>query len=382
MKSNNNLFTAHEQWANRPADQRFQTLDALAQAVEARRNRSFAFNEVIGDLDVKVICDNASGQSVDRLVINGKRAPMEFTNWSFGQTCGLAKASASYLRTLPMDLTAKCLDYSIKKAQREGMKVMAIRGEDGVTNTLQAMTSETYGRIWDADVVAAAKRIVDRSGGRFFNPHAYKVAGKLGGETEPAGLYAGDRDVFIFMIDGGSRVDVRGGNGRDQLHRGFFMQNSEVGSKTFTLTTFLHRETCGNHIVWGAQDVTKLIVRHTSGAPNRFDREAMPALLDYVNASTKPVEDAITKAREIKLITLMNCDKLDDAFVAGFAKRFSFTKGEVRDAIETDRREEGDCASLWDITNGFTACAREYEFADARIELENRAGKWLELAKN
>lgn len=374
-------MTAHREWATRPADQRFQTLDALAANVEARRNRCFAFNEVIGDLDVKVLSDSSSGTAVDRLVVNGKRAPMEFSHWSFGQTCGLAKASASYLRTLPVDLTAKCLDYSIKHAQREGMKVMAIRSEDGQTNTLQAMTSQTYGRIWDADVVGAAKRIVERSGGRFFNPKAY-VKGKFGGATEPSGLYASDRDVFIFMIDGGSLLDVTGGNGRDQLHRGFFLQNSEVGARTFTLTTFLHRATCGNHIVWGAQDVTKLIVRHTSGAPGRFDREAMPALLDYVNASTQPVEDAIRRCRETSLIKLLNVEKIDDNFVAGFAKRFNFTKGEVRDAIEAARREEGDCASLWDITNGFTACAREYEFADARIDLENRAGKLLDLSKN
>jgi hypothetical protein len=383
MKNTTVLTDAHNQWASRPADQRFQTLTELQANVAARRERSFSFNESIVELDVKVIVDSSGAEAIDRLVVNGKRAPMEFTNWSFQQTCGLAKASAGYLRTLPKQLTAQCLDYSVKHAQREGMKVMAIRSEDGITNTLQAMTSQTYGRIWDADVVAAASRIVERSNGRFHNPLAYPK-GQFGNASAavPSGLYASDRDVFIFMIDGGSFLEVSGNNDRDKLHRGFFLQNSEVGARTFTLTTFLHRGVCGNHFVWGAEDVTKIVMKHTSGAPARFDREAMPALLDYVNASTKPVEDAIRRAREMQLTKLMNVEKLDDQFVAGFAKRFAFTKGEVRDAIDTAKREEGDCASLWDITNGFTAMARDYEFVDSRIDLETRAGKLLDVVKN
>lgn len=369
-------MTASNQWATRPADQRFETLDELSAAVNARRERAFAFNEVVTDLEVKVIKD---GSEQERFVINGRRAPMQFTHWSFGQICAHSKASASYLRTLPKQLAADCLNYSVKHASRESMKIMSLRGDD--VNTLQAVTSTSYGRIWDADIVAATKNIVERTGGRFFNPKAY-AHGTMGGECKPSGLYASDRDVFIFMIDGGSLVDVRGGNGRDGLHRGFFISNSEVGARKFELTTFLFRHACGNHIVWGAQDVTSLVMRHTIGAPNRFAQEATPALLEYINASSQPLVDAVTKARETKLVSLMNVEKIDDKFVSLFSKRFNFTKGEVRDAIDAARREEGECVSLWDMTNGLTAIAREFEFVDARIDLEARAGKLLDIVKN
>lgn len=53
----------------------------------------------------------------------------------------------------------------------------------------------------------------------------------------------------------------------------------------------------------------------------------------------------------------------------------------LRDAVQFARAEEGRCESLWDLVNGFTASARSIEYADARIELESRAGKLMALAK-
>lgn len=57
------------------------------------------------------------------------------------------------------------------------------------------------------------------------------------------------------------------------------------------------------------------------------------------------------------------------------------TLAALRDAVQFARAEEGRCESLWDLINGFTASARSIEFADARIELESRAGKLMSLAK-
>lgn len=53
----------------------------------------------------------------------------------------------------------------------------------------------------------------------------------------------------------------------------------------------------------------------------------------------------------------------------------------LRDAVQFARAEEGRCETLWDLINGFTASARSIEYADARIELETRAGKLMALAR-
>lgn len=363
-----NLMEANRQWANRPADQRFETLQALLDNVQNRRNRSRAVDLEINKLSVKV--------ESDRLLVNGQILPTEPTHWSFGQLCGLIGAPAGYLRTLPTDKTADLVNYGLKNTAREAFKVMTVLDPNGEANCLQAVTTTTYGRIWDADVIGAAMRIVEKTGGRFFNPKAYN---RHGGGVAPSGLYASDRDCFMFLIDGGSLLDA--GGERDQLHRGFFMWNSEVGAAKFGLKTFLFRAACGNHIVWDASDVKEISIRHTSGGPARFDREAAPALLEYVNQSAAPMEAAIRLAKKTSLLSLVNAEN-NDQFVSLFAKKFNFTRGEILEAMETAKKEEGQCENLWDMVNGLTACAREYAFIDSRIELEKRAGALMEIVKN
>lgn len=381
MKTTQNLTTASNEWTSRPADQRFQDLPSLAAAVTSRRDRSRTLTVDVQELTVKEVPNRAG--TGNTLAFNGIMLPTEPNNWSFGQVAAAIKAPAAYLRALPTPLAAQCINHGIANRAEPGpVRLMTQSHEDAPLNTLAALTSTKYGRIWDADCVAAVQRIVSATNGRFYNPPAY-AKGKFGAAPEPSGLYASDHDVFMFLVDGGSRLEV---GPRAKLNRGFFVFNSEVGAKTLGITTFLFNEVCGNHIVWGASDVNTLLVRHSSGAPARFDREAMPHLLDYVNTSAAPVESAIRKAQEIRLLDLIPAAALvTDTATEDFAKAFNgkfpkFTRSEVREAIAYARREEGQAHSLWDIVQGFTASARELEHMDTRLNLEQRAGALLDIA--
>ena len=357
-------MTAHNQWANRPRDQRFQSLDALALAVSKRRNLSRS-----NDIPLK---DISAIEKNGELLLNHGIKEVAPSHWAFGQLSSAVGAPASYLRRLPVDLAILNLNHGIKEAtEKDGvgeLKFMTVMTEeDNQHNTLQAVTSTTYGRIWDADVVNCAKRIVDKTGGKFYNPKAYDPHH---GGTVPSGLYASDRDVFIFMIDGGSMLDA---GPRAKLNRGFFMYNSEVGSRKFGLTTFLFNTVCGNHIVWGAQDIRELTIRHTSGGPTRFDTEAMPTLKAYVEASGMPEISLIQKAQEYLLPF-----KKDDEIVKWLQSR-KFTKSEALGALEFAKKEEGEMRTLWQAVQGVTAYARGFDFVDARVELETRAGSLMEI---
>lgn len=374
-----NLMEASNQWMNRPADQRFQSLGALRDSVHNRRLRSRSV-----DVDLtRIHADASSG----KLVINSAISPVSPTHWGFTQLAGWVKAPAGYLRRLPVDLTAQCLNDGIKKADRETLKFMTLAKEG--TGDLAAVTSQTYGRIWDADVIDAAGRIVERSGGKFHNPMAYarddhgRIAYDLSGKPlqTPSGLYASDHDCFIFMIDGGSRLEI---GPRAKLNRGFFMWNSEVGARSFGLTTFLFNEVCGNHIVWSAQNVNKLVIRHTQGGPYRFDSEAFPTLRAYCEASAQPEIDAITRAQTASLRNLANVERSEweDNQAKAIAKVASargvkLTAAEINGAIETANKEEGQCETVWDLVQGLTAYARGFDFIDSRVDLETRAGGLL-----
>lgn len=310
----------------------------------------------------------------DQLLINGTVTPCEPTHWSFGQMAGLLKAPAAYLRTLPKGLVVDLMNHGLQNTDRETVKFMTVESEDGGANILQAITSPTYGRIWDADCVDAVKRMVERSGGRFFNPKAYVNNGQgfsgITGQTAPSGLYASDRDVFMFMIDGGSFLDA---GPRAQLNRGFICWNSEVGAKTMGLMTFYHNGVCGNHFIWGASNVNTLLIRHVQSGPTRFDVEAMPALKAYIDAPAGPVESQLRKAQE------MIIGKDNTEVVEFLDRNGKFSKGEIGNAINFAKAEEGDCRTLWQAIQGFTAYARGFDYVDARVDLEKRAGALMNL---
>jgi hypothetical protein len=238
--------------------------------------------------------------------------------------------------------------------------------EEDDTYELRSATSTGYGRIWDIEVVELVERIIDATGGKFTNPLVW--GGKRGG------LYGSDRDVFMFFTDGGSIVD--GGGARDQLHRGFYVWNSEVGSATFGIATFLFREVCGNHQIWGAEQLCELRIRHTLNAPARFVAEARPALIDYVNAPAAPLEAKIRQAKAFQIAGAPDKDKLIE-----FGKKHDLTAGEIRQAVAYAEREEGgEVTNLWMLMQGLTAAARDYAWVDSRVDLERRAGKLMKLA--
>lgn len=359
-----NLMTANRQWASRPADQRFQSIDDLAVAVSNRRNRSRAADIPLKSIEALSVMDGV----LATIVLNHGIKQVEPSHWAFGQLCASIGAPASYMRSLPISLAVENINHGlhVHGADQGERKFMTILDDGGGLNTLQACTSTTYGRIWDADVVSAVQRLNERSGNKFYNPKAYDIAT---GKPVHSGLYASDRDVFIFMIDGGSLLDV---GPRAQLNRGFIVGNSEVGSKTFWLTTFLFNVVCGNHIIWGAREIKELSIRHTSGGPARFDREALPTLLRYVDSSAVLEIATVKRAQDYLL-------PAGDLLPDWIQRNGKFSKGEIREAVEAARLEEGDCSTLWQLVQGFTASARSIEFMDARVDLEMRAGALLQL---
>lgn len=377
------LKIAHNQWANRPADQRFQTLEALREHTEKRRSLSREAVKNITDLRAEV-------HDGGLMIGNGNR--MEPTNWSFGQFAGLLKAPPAFLQTLTPQTCSIVLNERISKSSdfmdKEEFKVMRVLNDDG--DTLQAITSTRYGRIWDADCVGAVQKIVERTDGKFYNPKAYvnrPADGKTGfssvvkGEPEPSGLYASDRDVFMFLIDGGSMFDV---GPRAQLNRGFIVWNSEVGSRTFGLMTFLFNMVCGNHFIYGAQDVNTLLIRHVESGPQKFIDLAMPTLLEYTKAD--PDLGGVIKAQQLLLDSIKPSGFIHgesrDEWAKCFARQHGFTRGEIREAFDYAHREEGKCETLWDLVQGFTASARAIPHTDTRIDLERRAGDLIQLAVN
>lgn len=357
-----NLTQASREWATRPDDQRFLTLEELAASVSQRKGESWTAAPLTKDL--RVLPTEAGGLVVDVYdPTKGERRELTPTNWSFAQLAGNAAAPAAYLRKLPAELAAINLQWGLEHANpREEALVLA---RSNGSNELRAMTSTSYGRIWDIDVVKGVQKA--NESGRWHVPAAsYSTKNPKRATT----LYASDRDVFMFMVDEKNPIEHKG----EQLFRGFMTWNSEVGAATFGLTTFLYRYVCDNRIIWGATDVNELKIRHTSGAPERFGYEGAKFLRRYAEESTAGVVAQIEAAKNAEIPTNPGTGKT----VESWLQSRGFTKGQAKASVDAAQAEEGSARSVWDIVNGVTAYARSVPFTNERVALETAAGKLLD----
>ena len=363
------LYIASDQWAKRPDDERYATLDDLSTAVKARMEASRETTANLHDVSAAVFEDGL------RVMLEG-REPGAPTNWSFGQLANAVNFRASELRKLSPELAAKVVNEQIDKGPDAQIKVMSVIGE-GI-DTVQAVTGPGYGRIFDSEVVDMVKGIVELSDGKFHNPKAYSR--EYGAPAEPSGLYASDRDVFMFMIDGGSVFDE---GPRAQFNRGFIVSNSEVGKSSLMMMSFLFNTVCGNHYIWGATGINMKRIIHSSSAPGRFASNAFDELKLFAKAPLDfgPVQEAM----RIKLDAIRpgshDYHTERDKWIRAFAVGYGFTAGEVKEAIATAVREEGKCDTAWDLCQGFTAAARTIPHTDTRLNLEQRAGAFLSKLK-
>lgn len=381
------LSTASTQWATRPADERFTSLDDMQNHFDRLRDTSRAVVVSSRRLEARPASDNPN-HGIEIFGPNGHGyAP---TNWSFGQLAQLAEAPAGYLRSLPAPIAADCINYGLQfKRSIEDVGVLLQRPvETGYTSALNpvyegevtpvtagapilaAATGPRYGRIWNADVVRALRgRFGDGVTGDFRVPGEFGQAVTV--DNRNTTLYAGDRDMFVFLADEEHRIEIpnRRNGEPGTLARGFFAWNSEVGASTFGVATFLFDYVCKNRTVWGPADYKQITVRHTAGAPDRFVEEVAPALVSYANSSTASVVEGIEAARAARI------DDVDEFLAKRFGKRT------VEGLKAVHLAEEGrPIESLWDAANAVTAKAKAITWQDERVAMERQAGELLALA--
>lgn len=362
------------QWFSRPDDQRFLSIADLHNHTLEVANASDVRTANVTDLRVIASADNADSLRIQ--LDDGRQ--IRPTNWSFGQLCSLVKAPAGYLRDLPAAIAGINLQYGITNYRGELMKTYQTK--DGSAE-LRAVTSATYGRIFDHEVVGAVKKLCDRD-------DRWKVPGVIDWRTqtynpnaqvtrESTTLFASDRDVFLFMVDDRNPIEIGklADGSPDLVFRGFYAWNSEVGAKSFGLAAMYLRGVCQNRNLWGVEGYREFTFRHSKGAPERFIREAGRELNNFANSSTSKFLAGVKEAQAAIVAK-------DDETAIEFVSRQGFTQAKSKEIVARVLQEEGRPArSIWDIVQGITATARSEGHQDARIDMERAAGKLLDKIK-
>jgi len=384
------LFKASNQWATRPKDERFSSLEDLYNRCAEYRVRAKEKTVDFGDLRV-----NADRGEV---MIAGKaNVPARMTHWAFGQLCAKLGAPGSYMRELPGTLAAQNLNYGLAKGlynitgDERQASLLLHRDQDDVM--LSAITSPKYTRIWNSQVVTEAMGLKDFgwrvpparpafglhvAGARpataedVLNDSGFGLSVNIGDMIAPAGLYASDHDLFIFMVNEQFRIK----DGTDEgLSRGFFIENSEVGASSLKLISFLYRHVCGNHIVWDASNVQELRIIHVGSADHRFQGEMVAELKRYAESSVSDLEAKIEYTQKATL----GSDR-EEVIDFVFGKKI-LSKRRAEEAYEdaVQNPQDGSPRSAWGFAQAITRLSQQSPYADERVKMDRAAAKVLSV---
>lgn len=395
--SDKNLHAASHQWQYRPDDERYATVPELQAACDAHALGNRTSTALPAELQ---FVPHADGN----LTLRGRTGQdANFTHYSFGQVARKVGAPADYVRTLPAHVGAQALNHGLTTLDQNEKLQLLLNVHDGIA--VRAALSMAYdSNVRNGDLVRAVHRNLDgwqvpaarparpgQKGTRkateadiLPNQKDFGLAVKVGDDIAPAGLYASDHDLFMFLVD--QREPVW--DGSKFMNRGVFVRNSEVGAGSISLTLFLYDSVCGNHIVWGAENVTNVRVRHVRSKRTLVGHSLERAVQQWRIAvkaweQAGGIEERIRKAQTHEVAATKE-EMLDALF--GFAKKRSLnklTRTALEGAYEIAERTPryGSPLSVWGMVNGLTEYSQQGALhTDERTALDTQAGRLMEMA--
>lgn len=375
-----NLYEASNQWATRPADERFWTVAEMGAACVRHAENSTVIERTYADLSTKAV----DGE----ITLVGKGGiPLRFSHYAFGQFSRNVGAPAEFMRSLPASIASDALNHQL--AKREPGSANLLVHKNGALR-LRAVTSDRYDRIWDHEVCAKLEPLTAEG---WVAPPAYATSDvnarlatvddcrvatsvKPGDKIGPAGLYASDHDMFAFLVNPAKTL------GNEDMSRGLIVRNSEVGDGSLVAKFFYYKHTCGNHIVWNAKGVREIRVRHLGQSATRALRTFAVDAIRYADTGASEAEAMVESAKR-KILGATKDEVLDAVLSFARAKNLGLSSKLVGEAYVTAEKYEaryGNPRSLWGVVSGLTQNSQAIPFADKRSDVDTDAGKLLEMA--
>jgi hypothetical protein len=371
-----NIATAQSEYYKRPADERFETLVGMIAAADLDRQQSHEAIYNLRDLRATV-----SGNLADRtiaeplqpgtLLLASPKGTASFTHYAFGQLARTIGAPASYLRALPPQIAADCINHGLHEAAPIGTTANLLIRDDGNqdTPTIRACTSETYGRLWDSRLYGEMARHfgdgMHSNGGKWMTPPAWP--GSL-----PSGQYRGDRDSFVIRVDGGSIVtDPSAGNTSadgGKMYRGIMVRNSEVGHCSISIECVLYRYICGNHMIWGAILDRTFRRRHVGTKITQDTMQELATLAYKFNQRTASSDEQIIRTLIDHEIAHTEKGVIDALMKMGATKQ----DAQAAYTVCTEQ-ESASPRSFWGIAQGLTRTSQDSGYQDERLKLDQLA---------
>jgi histone H3/H4 len=279
----------------------------------------------------------------------GDDGAFALNDWSFGQLCRLADVAKDTVNRLSPQTASTVLAETLPK----GNKPFQILTEE---DRIRSLHGASYTRLWNVDLLSMIREFATD-----FQPPQQAMTGG-------SGLYAGQHDMFAFLIDPLGWVEIEGEN----YAPGFFVWNSEVGRRALGCQTFWFQTCCQNHIVWDALDVTEYTRKHTARVNEGLAeiRAMIEAIVSKRDARKDGFVSVIRKAMATKI-----GDDAEETFKE--LTKNGIPRSLANEALEL-AKEKGRF-TVWSVVDTLTRLSQKSQYAGDRTEADQRASKLLSL---
>jgi hypothetical protein len=339
-----NLTQAHRQLFSRPEDERFATLGNLW---------DFCHRQKTASTDrwtpPAALTPETDGSQV-RLAL-GTDGAFALNHWSFSQLCTMCGVSRDTINRLSPETARR----AIAETLPGGTKPLQILTTG---DTVRSIHGVTYSRLWSADLVAMLREFaVD------FQPPPQGFNGATG-------LYAGEQDLFAFLIDPAGWAEIDG----EAFAPGFFVWNSEVGKATVGISTFWFQAVCQNHIVWDATEIVEFTRKHTGKVHESLGeiRRIVETLVEKRDARRDGFATLMRKA----MVTTLGSDAEEVEKLLG---KSGFSRQLAARAVAI-AQEQKSRFTVFSVVDALTRMARELTNAGDRTDADQKASRLLALA--
>lgn len=280
----------------------------------------------------------------------GEEGNHQLNSWSFSQLCQLAKVSQDTVNKVSPQTAVDILTDTLPG----GTKPMQFLTEG---NRLRSIHGTAYTRLFNADLLGLV------------NEFAVDFQPPQQANTGASGLYCGEQDMFVFLIDPLGWTEIDG----QAFAPGFFLWNSEVGKRTVGIQSFWFQAICQNHIVWDALEVTEFTRKHTAKVHDSLDpiREHIEQLARKRDERRDGFVKTIENAMKAKLGS-------DEEEVLKVLLKNGLPKNLAADAMKIAQQKGK--FTIFSIVDALTRMAGKLPNAGERTELDMKAARLLDLA--
>jgi hypothetical protein len=340
-----NLTRASQELFRRSPDECFPSLSVLSQHCLWQKEQAAEVWQPPRAINTTAVGGGtlmlAHGDSPERYRLN---------DWSFSQLCRLAGVAKETVNRLSPDTAARVFGETLPR----GNKPLQLFTQG---DQLRSIHAASYTRLFNAELLAVIQEFATD-----FEPPPKGFNGATG-------LYGGEQDMFCFLIDPLGWTEIGG----EAFAPGFFVWNSEVGSRAVGIETFWFQAVCQNHIVWDAVEVVEFTRKHTTNVHEALGevRRIIEALVAKRDARRDKFAAAIQRAMQAKLG--------DDAEeVQKVLSQHTIPRALAREAIEIARQQGR--FTIFTIVDALTRLAGKLVNAGDRTEIDQRAARLLALA--